>query len=119
MINFVKMKDRIQKLLNDLKDGKILKSNGDSYSKASVQFYTHSLNSIFNENDFNGDVAEFVIQVKENLRKRGCESVTENLYIRSLKWAFDHLGIDYNVKLRKIYRDWETDRKSTRLNSSH
>ena len=31
------------------------------------------------------------------------------------------LGTDFRVSLRRIggYRDWETDRKSTRLNSSH
>ena len=29
-------------------------------------------------------------------------------------WVFPGVGVDF-----KWYRDWETDRKSTRLNSSH
>ena len=32
------------------------------------------------------------------------------------KSAFD---LTHDVKLSRKYRDWETDRKSTRLNSSH
>ena len=32
-------------------------------------------------------------------------------------YAFDYLAI-LEIK-NKLYRDWETDRKSTRLNSSH
>ena len=30
-----------------------------------------------------------------------------------------HIGYWKNLKIGDIYRDWETDRKSTRLNSSH
>ena len=29
------------------------------------------------------------------------------------------IGIDDEINIGDLYRDWETDRKSTRLNSSH
>ena len=29
------------------------------------------------------------------------------------------IDADINEMMRRVYRDWETDRKSTRLNSSH
>ena len=29
------------------------------------------------------------------------------------------IGIEKQIEIRAEYRDWETDRKSTRLNSSH
>ena len=32
---------------------------------------------------------------------------------------FTHPEVDFNIALATVYRDWETDRKSTRLNSSH
>ena len=39
------------------------------------------------------------------------------------KWdsvlPFDKLWEQYNRIIKPAYRDWETDRKSTRLNSSH
>ena len=33
--------------------------------------------------------------------------------------SFFSIGYDEHGKERTLYRDWETDRKSTRLNSSH
>ena len=40
-----------------------------------------------------------------------------------LKWDLDHVEADdvqeYARNVCGSYRDWETDRKSTRLNSSH
>ena len=33
--------------------------------------------------------------------------------------AFTEHAVSYNWVDKKMYRDWETDRKSTRLNSSH
>ena len=33
--------------------------------------------------------------------------------------AFDQLLCNVNFQVYALYRDWETDRKSTRLNSSH
>ena len=41
---------------------------------------------------------------------------------RPAKMSFDRNAIQSKVRssgMRPTYRDWETDRKSTRLNSSH
>ena len=40
-------------------------------------------------------------------------------HLRSLKSALDSVDTALNKVRGLLYRDWETDRKSTRLNSSH
>ena len=44
------------------------------------------------------------------------ESVTEGTVTRWLKKEGDQIAVELGYR---GYRDWETDRKSTRLNSSH
>ena len=39
---------------------------------------------------------------------------TERIHIHGILW-----GVGLESLIRETYRDWETDRKSTRLNSSH
>ena len=49
--------------------------------------------------------------------------VTQRAYLDTVtiqRLADRHFGVGYIVTGKQyVYRDWETDRKSTRLNSSH
>ena len=40
-------------------------------------------------------------------------------YIKQIKQVLLYLVLEAEKKYGAYYRDWETDRKSTRLNSSH
>ena len=55
--------------------------------------------------------------------KRGAANIACKLgcTIEEVKEAKRNIGINTNdnVEYSECYRDWETDRKSTRLNSSH
>ena len=55
----------------------------------------------------------------ENGKLKSKSKTSENTseYLNSLKSAYQEIREKYNKAVR--YRDWETDRKSTRLNSSH
>ena len=69
-------------------------------------------------------------KAKQKLKDRYCEDCTDMLYfeVESLETILEEMGFS-NPKIAysgfwsqgdgASYRDWETDRKSTRLNSSH
>ena len=50
---------------------------------------------------------------RSNLRRMGADEDRKRIYLR------DYLDVGNAIEKETAYRDWETDRKSTRLNSSH
>ena len=54
--------------------------------------------------------------VGETSTYNGSESISNMIHKAANKTV---AWIDYMTNFDKTYRDWETDRKSTRLNSSH
>ena len=56
-------------------------------------------------------------EVIASIRKKADVEKTEDK--SKERWLQSFQEVDDNKNVKIIYRDWETDRKSTRLNSSH
>ena len=84
------------------------KSGQDSENELIKDDMTNRLvNGLFNKNKFQITTRDIFNECNKNAIRLG---------------FIDGFNIDYNKEgedLGDIYRDWETDRKSTRLNSSH
>ena len=68
------------------------------------------LNPKYLPNNKNGGIAPPLLDDRVKYVPIGCGVCYECLKRKSNQWK---------VRLYEAYRDWETDRKSTRLNSSH
>ena len=85
-------------------------NNGGIYSNTSSS-YTDFMRFCAVSND-NNEVLVSDINLAGQISSRECNATSNAPVI-------ENIGGQNYYKLTKRYRDWETDRKSTRLNSSH
>ena len=77
---------------------------------------------VLSEDDFKSAQKKYQDFIKEN----GGDTVASNPWgLKSLAYPIDkkttgiYWVLEFTGPATRLYRDWETDRKSTRLNSSH
>ena len=65
---------------------------------------------------FGNDIASgAMVDARDSIKSCGYYKKECKQYLNNAFREYDH----FEMGLKDLYRDWETDRKSTRLNSSH
>ena len=97
--------------------------NGD-ISKWDVSNVTNMV-CVFGNSSFNGDISAWNVSNVTNMRSMFADSVFNSdiskwnvSKVENMRYMFYNSIFNKDIS-KCMYRDWETDRKSTRLNSSH
>ena len=117
-------KEELSGLYFDPKFGMVaVNKNGDKFSIQTNNAYKNLSKEAYNINNYLQNMADIdpstIIQGNNVLDERG--NIIGGVYNQSVINAIKSYGkpIPGTKNMALTYRDWETDRKSTRLNSSH
>ena len=96
-----------------------------------MKFYIYDLETLNNCFLFTGkflgesNIQVFELSFRKNMHTELSQFLSTIKQMGAIMVGYNNLGFDYPITHQLMhnpslsYRDWETDRKSTRLNSSH